>query len=157
MNVEHFTLAEFVASDTAKARGIDNTLPEALEPAAWSTLALLEKIRAELSRQAGRDVPIAISSGYRCLALNVAVGSGPTSDHLKACAADITAPSFGTPLQICKALAPLVSTLGIGQLIYERPRGVAKAWVHVSTRMPAKAVNRIITITERDTIVGVVA
>lgn len=157
MDVKNFTLAEFEASDTAKARGIDNSLPEALEPAAWSTLAMLQRIRDELSRLAGRDVPIAISSGYRCPALNVAVNSGPTSDHLKACAADIKAPSFGTPLQICQALAPLVSTLGIGQLIYERPRGVAKAWVHVSTRMPAKAVNRIITITERDTIVGVVA
>lgn len=157
MNITHFTLAEFVASDTAKARGIDNTLPEDLEPAAWSTLALLEKIRAELSHLASRDVPISISSGYRCIELNAAVGSSAGSDHVRGCAADITAPTFGTPLEICRALAPLVSTLGIGQLIYERPRGVAKAWVHVSTRMPVKAVNRIITITEHDTLVGVVA
>lgn len=157
MNITHFTLAEFVESDKAKAQGIDNTLPEDLEPAAWATLALLEKIRAELSRQAGRDVPIKINSGYRCPALNAAVGSKPGSDHLKAAAADILAPAFGSPLKVAQALAPLVSVLGIGQLIYERPRGKANAWVHVSTRMPAKAVNRIITITEHDYLPGVVA
>lgn len=157
MDVKNFTLAEFVASDKAKALGIDNSLPDALEPAAWSTLAMLQRIRDELSCLAGRDVSVVISSGYRCPKLNTAVGSGSGSDHLRACAADIKAPAFGTPLEICRTLAPLVSTLGIGQLIYERPHGTAKAWVHVSTRVPAKAFNRIITVTDRGVVTGVVA
>lgn len=156
MNVVHFTLSDFVASGMAKARGIDNALPPELEPAAWATLSLLEAVRARLSELAGHDVPVIINSGYRCPALNAAVGSGTGSDHLKGMAADILAPRFGTPLQIAQALAPLVSILGIGQLIYERPRGVAKAWVHVSTKLPSKPLNRIITITEHDTIVGIV-
>jgi zinc D-Ala-D-Ala carboxypeptidase len=156
MDVTHFTLADFVASAKAKACGIDNCLPPELEHQAWATLALLEVVRAKLCALAGHDVPVVISSGYRGPSLNQVVGSGSGSDHLRAMAADIVAPRFGTPLQIAQALAPLVSVLGIGQLIYERPHGVARAWVHVSTRVPARAVNRIITITEHDTLVGVV-
>ena len=43
-------------------------------------------------------------------------------------------------------LAPLVSVLGIGQIILEGVKG--KQWVHVSTRSPEKAINRVITITD---------
>jgi zinc D-Ala-D-Ala carboxypeptidase len=157
MEISHFTLADFVRSSTAAAKGIDNTLPETLEPAAWATLALLEGIRAKLSVLAQHEVPVFIISGYRCPALNAAVGSKPSSDHVLATAADILAAGYGTPLQVAQALAPLVSVLGIGQLIYERPHGVAKAWVHVSTRAQAKPVNRLITITEHDTLSGIVA
>lgn len=156
MNVRNFTLNEFVRSEMAVARGIDNKLPDSLEPDAWATLALMQGIRDKLSMLADRDVPISISSGYRCPALNAAVGSGPGSDHILAKACDFKAPAFGAPLQICQALAPLVSILGIGQLIYERPRGVDRAWVHVSTKPPARPVNRIITVTERGTLAGIV-
>jgi hypothetical protein len=45
-----------------------------------------------------------ISSGYRCLALNRAIGSSDTSDHIKAMAADFRAPAFGSPLEVSKAL-----------------------------------------------------
>jgi hypothetical protein len=151
----HFTLAEFVRSDVAARRGIDNRLPAELMPAAFATLEMLERIRAELSRQAGREVPLRISSGYRCPPLNLAVGSASTSDHARAQAADWTAPAFGTPLEVCRALAPLVSTLGIGQLINEFP-GPAGGWVHTSTAMPTKALNRIITITQTGAQVGIV-
>lgn len=141
----HFSLAEFTASDTAKERGIDNSLPPELMTAALQTAEMLERIRAELSLRAGYTTPLQLSSGYRCPALNAAVGSGPGSDHLRAAAADFTAPSFGTPLQVCRVLAPLVSILSIGQLIYECPTPTRR-WVHVSTRVPAKVVNRVITI-----------
>lgn len=152
---QHFSLAEFVASDTARARRIDNTLPDDLVPAATATLEMLEQIRAQLCALAGRDVPIIISSGYRSPALNSAVGSSSTSDHPKGMAADWTAPSFGSPLVICNALAPLVGVLGIGQLINERVRG--GAWVHTSTRMPLVAGNRVITISDAGTVPGIVA
>jgi zinc D-Ala-D-Ala carboxypeptidase len=157
MMVSNFTLAEFVASRRARELGLNNGLPEPLIPAAWATLAMLQGIRDRLCAIEGRDVPIDISSGYRCQPLNKAVGGEPNSDHVRAAAVDFTAPVFGTPLDICRALAPLVSVLGIGQLIYERPRGAALAWVHASTRVPAQAVNRIITVTERGTLAGVVA
>lgn len=151
MNTPNFTLAEFEASQTATRLRIANRVPEALLPNARATLEMLERIRAALSAQAGRPVPVIISSGYRSENVNRAVGGSARSDHLTASAADITAPAFGSPLQVCRFLAPRVGELGIGQLIHE-----FGAWVHVSTRMPDKAVNRIITISHAGTSVGVV-
>lgn len=154
MNVRSFTLAEFCASSTALRLKIDNTLPEELEPQAWATLAMLQRIRDHLSSVAGKDIPVSISSGYRCPALNRAVGGAATSDHLNACAADIKAPAFGSPLIVARELAKHVDALQIGQLINEYPG--AGGWVHVSTRRPGKMVNRIITISAAGTQVGVV-
>lgn len=141
---KHFTLAEFVASSKADELGIDNTLPDVLMPDAIRTAEMLERIREYLSRLAGRDVRVLMTSGYRCPSLNAAVGSGGTSDHLLAKAADWRAPDFGTPFEIATALAPQASVLGIGQLIHEFPG--PRAWVHTSTRIPSKPQNRIITI-----------
>lgn len=150
----HFTVAEFVRSAKAAVLGIDNSLPAALLPAARATADMLERIRDVLSARAGYTVPISISSGYRCAALNLAIGSGNTSDHPRAQAADFTAADFGTPLQICRALAPLVQVLGIGQLIYECPTR-DRRWVHVSTRLPEKQMNRVITIGPGGPMLGV--
>lgn len=147
---EHFTLAEFTASDTADRRGIDNTLPPELLPTAQATAEMMERIRAHLSKQAGRDIPIEVTSGYRCPALNAAIGSSNTSDHPKAMAVDFKAPAFGTPYEVCRALAPRVSELGIGQLIHE-----FQAWTHASTRAPSNPVNRIITIDKSGTHLGI--
>ena len=141
----HFTIASFVASTRAAQLGIDNSLPPELMANAVATAEMLERIRATLGDRAGYTVPILLTSGYRCPALNTAVGSGITSDHLRAQAADWSAPAFGSPLQICQVLAPLVSMLGIGQLIYECP-APGRRWVHASTRLPQKMVNRVITI-----------
>lgn len=141
----NFSLAEFVRSTTAARRGLSNDLPAELTPAALQTLAMMQRIRDRLSLLAGRDTPVAITSGYRSPAVNAAVGSSSTSDHIRAAACDWRAPSFGTPVEICAALAPLVGELGIGQLINEFPG--PNGWVHTSTRMPAAAINRIITIT----------
>jgi hypothetical protein len=66
-------------------------------------------------------------------------------------AGDARAPEFGTPYEVCQVLAPVVSLLNIGQLILEYG-----SWFHVSTRIPDKAVNRIITIDKRGTHVGIV-
>jgi uncharacterized protein YcbK (DUF882 family) len=147
----HFTIAEFTRSDVASRKGIDNTLPDELLPAATAALEMMERIRAALSTIAGHDIPIRISSGYRSPALNIIVGSAMTSDHPKACAVDFTAPTFGAPIEVCNALAPRVSELGIGQLIHEFGQ-----WVHVSTRMPPLAINRVITISRAGTLPGIV-
>ena len=64
-----------------------------------------------------------------------------------------SAPAFGTPEQVARTLAPLVSTLGIGQLILEGVNG--KRWVHVSTHAPERSVNRILTITDAGVRVGI--
>lgn len=143
----HFSLAELTASNKAAALRIDNTpTPDALRRL-QGTAEMLERIRSTVGR------PIVVTSGYRCPALNRAVGGVTSSDHTTGQAADIVAPAFGTPYQLARLLAPLVSTLGIGQLILEGVKG--KQWVHVSTRIPDKLFNRVITITDAGAQVGI--
>ena len=145
---QHFTLAELTASSTAARLRLDNTpTPEALQQL-QRTAQMLERVRAQLGGRA-----IIVTSGYRGRQVNAAVGGVTSSDHTTGQAADIVAPGYGMPLQIARALAPKVSVLGIGQLIYERIG--KKAWVHVSTRVPASQANRVITITDKGTVLGI--
>jgi zinc D-Ala-D-Ala carboxypeptidase len=150
---QHFSIEEFTASAEATRRGIDNSLPENLRDAARETAQLLERVRDYLRHLCGREVPIVVTSGYRCLLLNRALGSDDTSHHVLAAAADFRAPAVGSPTEICKALASQVSLLGIGQLINEYPD--RNGWVHISTRPVDKAVNRVITITGGGTVSGI--
>ncbi|MGE0497043.1 MAG: D-Ala-D-Ala carboxypeptidase family metallohydrolase [Ramlibacter sp.] len=144
----HFTLAELTASAKARQLGLDNTPAPELLPRLILLAELLERIRATLG------VPVTVTSGYRCPRLNTAVGGVTSSDHTQGHAADIVAPGYGTPHAVATLLAPLVSTLGIGQLILEGIKG--KQWVHVSTHTPERAANRVITITDAGVRVGIV-
>lgn len=146
----HFTLEEFCASDIASRKGINNDLPIELYDTAKQTAELMERIRTHLSVHAGKPCPIYISSGYRSPLVNKAVGSLDTSDHRKAMAVDFKCPEFGSPLEICRALVPMVELLKIGQLIHE-----FGSWVHVSTRLPDKMINRILTIDATGVKVGI--
>lgn len=146
---QHFTLAEFTRSATAQRLGIDNTPPPELLPRLVRTAEMLERVRSTVG------CPVFITSGYRCPELNTAVGSRTSSDHTQGHAADIVAPGFGTPAEVARLLAPLVSVLGIGQLILEQVGG--KSWVHVSTYEPERAINRIITVTDAGTLPGIVS
>lgn len=118
----NFDLKEFVYSATAVRRGIDNTPPtDAILEALKRTAAGLELIRTSLGGH-----PIKVTSGYRCPALNKAVGGAVASQHLKGEACDFVCPGFGTPLDIVKHLAEKLPELGIDQIIEEG------TWVHVS-------------------------
>ena len=144
----HFTLAELIASNKAKQSGIDNTPPTEIIPRLIMVAEMLERIRSTV------NVPVIVSSGYRSQRLNQAVGGVTSSDHTQGHAADIVAPKFGTATELARLLAPLVSVLGIGQLILEGIKG--KTWVHVSTHSPEKAINRVLTITDAGVSVGIV-
>lgn len=113
---EHFSLAEFTASQTATRLGIDNSLPQELYTNARRTCILLEEARQILGK------PIHINSGYRCPKLNERIGGSQTSAHMQALAADFVCHEFGTPLQICQAL---IGKIEFDQLIEEG------TWVHV--------------------------
>ena len=144
---KHFTLAELTASGKARSLGLSNTAPPEIVPRLLRTAEMLERIRETLG------VPVIVTSGYRAAAVNRAVGGVTSSDHMQGHAADIVAPGYGTATQIARTLAPLVSVLGIGQIILEGVKG--KQWVHVSTRVPDKPANRVITITDKGTQLGI--
>jgi zinc D-Ala-D-Ala carboxypeptidase len=115
------------------------------------TLAeLTRSSTAERLRLDNTPTPPVLQELQRTAAMLEAVTS---SDHARGCAADIVAPLYGTPYDVAKALAPMVSVLGIGQLILEGVKG--KQWVHLSTQTPAKLANRVITITDAGAQLGI--
>lgn len=116
----HFTLAEFTASETAARRGIDNTPPPAVMAALLKTAQGMEAVRVRLG-----GAPITVSSGFRSLELNRAIGSRDTSQHVKGEACDFICPRFGTPRQVVDAIKD--SGIEFDQLILEFNR-----WVHIS-------------------------
>lgn len=120
MLTENFSLEEFIASNTGDRLGIDNT-PNSYELRAslQRTAQMLERVRDLLG------VPIVITSGYRCPMLNKAVGGAQFSAHVEGLAADIIAPRYGTPYEVCKKLEGYVEDFGIDQLIYEF------TWIHI--------------------------
>ena len=81
------------------------------------------------------------------------VGGVATSDHTLGHAADVLCPDYGRPHQVAKALVPHLQHLGIGQIILEGVKG--KQWLHLSTRVPDKAMNRVITITDAGVQLGI--
>lgn len=81
---QNFTLAEFIKSDTAAARGIDNT-PDFDH--VLNLAELCDKILQPLRVAWGSG--LRVTSGYRCRQLNTAVGGVVNSAHISGYAADI--------------------------------------------------------------------
>lgn len=116
-----FRLSEFLRSESAMRRGLDNIPPAA-------ALANLRNVLAP-NMQRVRDIlqsPVFITSGYRSPAVNALIGGSPRSQHVQGLAADFVAPNFGSPRAIAKHLQQHVETLRYDQLIFEG------TWVHLS-------------------------
>ena len=126
---KHFTLWEMMRSGTAVRMNIKN-VPDEQEKEALRQLCqhVLEPLRC-------RYGAIIITSGYRCLRLNRAVGGVPTSQHMRGEAADIFIPN----LEIGRKYFDFIKNITtFDQLIWE-PRGAdVPRWLHVSytTRRP---------------------
>ena len=126
---KHFTLWEMMRSGTAVRLNIKN-VPDEQEKEALRQLCqhVLEPLRC-------RYGAIIITSGYRCLRLNRAVGGVPTSQHMRGEAADIFIPN----LEIGRKYFDFIkNNTTFDQLIWE-PRGAdVPRWLHVSytTRRP---------------------
>jgi zinc D-Ala-D-Ala carboxypeptidase len=123
----HVSLAEFCHSDTAKRRGIDNTIKD---PAHLASAKLLcEKVFEPIREHFG--VPIHISSGYRSAALNRAVKGSASSQHCKAEAMDIDADRYGKVTN--KEIFDYIREhLDWDQMIWEFGNDSQPDWVHVS-------------------------
>lgn len=118
--MKHFSFKEMIKSDTAKTKGIDN-IPDWDEINALQTLieAVLEPLREWY------DKPIYITSGYRCKALNEAVGGVPTSLHAVGSACDI---NQGSKTENEKIFNYIKDNLPFTELGWE---GNGK-WIHVA-------------------------
>lgn len=120
--MKYFTIEEMTKSSTATAKGIDNTPSE---EGVLKLQKLIEAVLDPLREWYGK--PIKINSGYRCEALNEAVGGSDTSQHRLGEAADIT---VGTKKGNKKLFEYIKDNLPFDQLINESNF----SWVHVSYR-----------------------
>lgn len=121
----HFTLDEFLHSDTGEANNIENT-------PTWEVVDNLRKLADIMERiRAGTGgLPVSVTSGYRCPAVNEIIGGATNSAHLYGLACDFVIPSYGTPLDVCKLIEPHMGYLEIDQLIWEYGD-----WVHLGLAM----------------------
>lgn len=80
----YFDLPEFIKSDTAEKKGIDNTPSfEIVDHLLQLTQQILDPMREAWGG------PLVVNSGYRCAKLNKAVKGVKNSAHLQGWAADI--------------------------------------------------------------------
>ncbi len=115
---QHFTLEEFIISQTAAREGIDNTPDERVLAALTHTALRMEIVRTLFGR------PIRISSGYRSPALNKRVRGSVKSDHLTGYAVDFTIPGITLRDTIDTILK---SSLQFSQIIMEYDN-----WIHLA-------------------------
>lgn len=87
--MKYFTLNEFFNSDLADSVGIVNyPSPEVEQLVRFHIINLVDHVLDPIRERLG--VPVRITSGYRCKALNELVGGKDSSQHLAGCAADFT-------------------------------------------------------------------
>ena len=127
---KNFTLEELCASDTAKKKGIKN-VPGTQDVA--NLAALVNRVLQPLRNIYGREVKI--GSGFRCPALNKAVGGVSNSQHMKGEAADLC---IDGDINKGKKWIEIIRALGeFDQLIWEH-NAKGTYWVHVSYRSDGK-------------------
>ena len=119
--MKYFTIEELTRSTTAHLRGIDNTPSQQVIN---NLTALVDNVLDPLREAWGK--PIHVNSGYRCKALNKAVGGVPSSQHMRGEAADITGGSVEANKQLYSLLQRL--NLPVDQAINEHDF----RWIHVS-------------------------
>jgi len=116
----HFSLDEFIKSDTAERYKLDNTPTPEVQARLQRTAELMEGVRELMG---GRSIHI--NSGYRGPEVNKAVGGVDSSAHTQGWAVDFLCPDFGSPYEVsCKIRD---SGLLFDQLIHEYGR-----WTHLS-------------------------
>lgn len=118
----YFTIKELSASTTARAKGIDNTPSQAVcDKLHLLITECLNPIREAYGK------PITVTSGYRCAALNKAVGGKATSQHTKGEAADLVGK---TPEETKKIYDIAKALWSFDQLLFES--NGKSTWVHIS-------------------------
>ena len=129
----HFTLSEMTKSQFAVRRGINNSLDDE-KPGDSEMIANLRHLCLEILEPVREafGIPFAPASAYRSPALNAALGSKPSSQHVLAQAVDIELPGIPN-LELARWIR---DHLNYDQLILEfhSPAEPASGWVHVSLK-----------------------
>lgn len=120
---KYFTLEEMVASQTAARKGIANIPTTEHFENLRHTCQMADAVREFLGH------PMRVSSGYRSLKLNTAVGGSKTSAHSRGEAMDFTCHGFGTTEDVFEALRD--SGIRFDQIILEYPSNPSGSWVHI--------------------------
>jgi len=123
---DNFSLHEFTRSQTATRHGIDNTPSKEIIGNLQSLcLGVLQPVRQHFQK------PMIISSGYRCVELNIKIGGSITSQHVQGQAADIEVLKISN-LELSDWIN---KNLSFDQLILEfhnPDEDPHSGWVHVS-------------------------
>lgn len=129
---ENLNLAECLKSQTAARLGIDNT-PDKQHIDNLKLIArdVFQPLRDHLG------VPVFVSSGYRCKALNDAIGGSTTSQHRTGQALDLDVQGINDEI-----FYYIKENLDFDQLIWEFGDSKEPGWVHVSYIGPGKGKNR---------------
>lgn len=126
---QYFTLWELVKSETAEKKGISNFPSfDVVDHLRQLTEEILDPMREAWGG------PLTVTSGYRCKALNKAVGGVPTSAHLEGWAADIRpADKRRTAKFILWAACWLEENrINYDQAIDEQVKG--ERWLHIALK-----------------------
>ena len=128
---ENLSLAEVIRSETAKRKGVSNMpTPEHIE----NFKKLAENIFQPIRKHFGKPIPI--SSGYRSVALNKAIGGAASSQHCTGEAIDID--MDGTAITNAQVFNYIKDNLNFDQLIWEFGTTSNPDWVHVSYESTGK-------------------
>ena len=141
--MKYFSIQELCRSNTAVRLGIDNSPTGEVR---MRLTALIENILDPL--RAAWGAPIIVTSGYRCPALNKAVGGASSSQHTLGEAADIRTLSDSRADN--KRLLDLLLRLKLplDQVINEYPDSQGRPdWIHVSyTTRRANRGSRLVAV-----------
>lgn len=120
MNLSNsFSLEQLTFSETAVRKDIPNVPNDEQIQNLTELAQSLERVQSLLGH------PLHISSTFRSPKVNAAIGGSVTSAHMEGYASDFTCEAFGSPLEVCKAIAE--SEIPFDQIIYEY-----KSWCHFS-------------------------
>lgn len=137
-----FHLSEFLKSQTAHRLGVDMTPPaRVVESLTNLCVAILQPVRDHFGK------PVSISSGYRPLSVNRAIGSSDSSQHVKGEAADFEIPGVPNP-EVAKWIE---DHLLFDQLILEfyTQGDPNSGWIHASFCAGRQNLQQSLTIGRR--------
>lgn len=130
MFMKYFIFNEFFSSEVADAVGIVNyPSPEMEQCVRTNIIILVDQVLDPIRERWG--VPVRITSGYRCKALNDLVGGKESSQHLTGRAADFTIDGL-TPSEYRRLAYWCAEHLDFDQMIVYAQR----RFIHVSYESP---------------------